>query len=172
MGRTRGQVTKLPETDPDSLAFTLMMIRLDGCVKCHEGSFRYMRGCQLCASQTVMQFKGEDADLVILYQKARRDVDAYLSGSPVSEEDEEEIAGRGGNSLPAMSERLRVAVIGAGPAGLAAAYDLLEQAIALPSTRPRPKSEGWPPASRRRIGTGASRNSITTGSPAISTSSA
>ena len=54
--------SKLPETDPDSLAFTLMMIRLDGCVKCHEGSFKYMRGCQLCATQTVMQFKGADAD--------------------------------------------------------------------------------------------------------------
>ena len=57
------RVVKLPETDPDSLAFTLMMIRLDGCVKCHEGSFKYMRGCQLCATQTVMQFKGADADL-------------------------------------------------------------------------------------------------------------
>jgi hypothetical protein len=87
------RVTKLPETDPDSLAFTLMMIRLDGCVKCHEGSFRYMRGCQLCATQTVMQFKGADADLVVLYEKARRDVDAYLSGTPVTEEDEEEIEG-------------------------------------------------------------------------------
>jgi len=81
------RVIKLPETDPDSLAFTLMMIRLDGCVKCHEGSFKYMRGCQLCATQTVMQFKGADADLVILYQKARRDIDSYLSGQPVEEDD-------------------------------------------------------------------------------------
>jgi hypothetical protein len=80
-------VVKLPETDPDSLAFTLMMIRLDGCVKCHEGSFKYMRGCQLCATQTVMQFKGADADLIILYQKARRDIDLYLSGQPVEEDD-------------------------------------------------------------------------------------
>jgi len=31
--------------------------------------------------------------LVVLYHKARRDVDAYLSGSPVSEDDEEELAG-------------------------------------------------------------------------------
>ena len=44
------RVAKLPETDADSLAFTLMMIRLDGCVKCHEGSFKYMRGCHLCAT--------------------------------------------------------------------------------------------------------------------------
>ena len=81
------RAAKLAETDPDSLAFTLMMIRLDGCVKCHEGSFKYMRGCQLCATQTIMQFKGSDADLVALYQKARRDIDAYLSGQPVEEDD-------------------------------------------------------------------------------------
>jgi hypothetical protein len=87
------RATKVPETDPESLAFTLMMIRLDGCIKCHEGSFRYMRGCQLCASQTVVQFKGADADLVALYQKARRDVEAYLSGAPMSEDVEEEPEG-------------------------------------------------------------------------------
>lgn len=82
------RVAKLPETDLDSLAFTLMMIRLAGCVKCHEGSFKYMRGCQLCAIQTAMQFKGTDADLVALHQKARRDVEAYLSGQPVEEEED------------------------------------------------------------------------------------
>ena len=84
------RVTKLPETHPESLAFTLMMVRLDGCVKCHEGSFKYMRGCQVCAVQTVMQFKGTDADLLVLYQKARRDVDAYLAGYPVVEDETEE----------------------------------------------------------------------------------
>jgi hypothetical protein len=87
------RVTKLPETDPESLAFTLMMVRLDGCVKCHEGSFKYMRGCQVCAVQTVMQFKGADIDLLALYQKARRDVNAYLAGFPVVEEEAEEEAG-------------------------------------------------------------------------------
>jgi hypothetical protein len=84
------RVTKLPETDPESLAFTLMMVRLDGCVKCHEGSFKYMRGCQVCAVQMVMQFKGTDDDLLLLYQKARRDIDAYLAGYPVVEEEVEE----------------------------------------------------------------------------------
>ncbi len=83
------RVAKLPETDPDSLAFTLMMIRLDGCVKCHEGSFKYMRGCQLCASQTVTQFKGSDTDLANMYRKARRDIDAYLAGEPVEEDADE-----------------------------------------------------------------------------------
>jgi hypothetical protein len=85
------RVAKLPETDAESLAFALMMIRLDGCVKCHEGSFKYMRGCQLCATQTIMQFKGTDADLLELYQKARRDINAYLAGEPIDmDEDERE----------------------------------------------------------------------------------
>jgi hypothetical protein len=83
------RVAKLPETVSDNLAFSLMMIRLDGCVKCHEGSFKYMRGCQLCATQTVMQFKGADADLLELYRKARRDIEAYLAGEPVEIEDDE-----------------------------------------------------------------------------------
>jgi hypothetical protein len=84
------RVTKLPETHLESLAFTLMMVRLDGCVKCHEGSFKYMRGCQVCAVQTVMQFKGTDADLLVLFQKALHDTDAYLAGYPVVEEEEAE----------------------------------------------------------------------------------
>lgn len=85
------QVAKLPETDQESLAFSLMMVRLDGCVKCHEGSFKYMRGCQLCATQTVVQFKGTDSDLIALYRKAQRDIAAYLAGEPVEEDEAVEI---------------------------------------------------------------------------------
>ena len=101
-----------------------MMIRLDGCVKCHEGSFKYMRGCQLCASQTVVQFKGTDVDLALLYQKARKDIDAYLSGQPVEEDDPTESASRKSRRL--MASNRTVAIIGAGPAGLAAAHDLVQ----------------------------------------------
>ena len=84
------RTARMPETDPNSLAFTLLMVRLNSCVKCHEGSFKYMRGCQLCAAQSVMQFKGTDEELVGLYQKAREDVDAYLSGEFVEDIIEEE----------------------------------------------------------------------------------
>jgi len=39
-----------------------------------------------------MQFKGTDADLLELFRKARRDVDAYLAGDPIDiEEDEREV---------------------------------------------------------------------------------
>ena len=46
-----------------------------------------MRGCQLCASQTVVQFKGLDEELIEMYWKARRDIDAYLAGNPIEDED-------------------------------------------------------------------------------------
>jgi hypothetical protein len=38
-----------------------------------------------------MQFKGSDNDLHLLYLKARRDIDAYLAGQPVYEDDTVEV---------------------------------------------------------------------------------
>ena len=72
------RVAELPEVHPDRLAFILMMIRLSGCLKCYNGSFRFMRGCELCARQTVMQFKESDDRLLRRYRRARRDVKKHL----------------------------------------------------------------------------------------------
>jgi hypothetical protein len=55
-------------------AFSLMMIRLDGCLTCHADSYRAMRGCTLCAQQTITRFKGSDSDLVAAYQQALADL--------------------------------------------------------------------------------------------------
>ncbi len=72
------RVAQLPEIHPDRLAFILMMIRLDGCLKCYNGSFKFMRGCELCARQTVLQFKESDDHLLRMYRRARRDVLNHL----------------------------------------------------------------------------------------------
>ena len=64
------QVSRLPEEHPESLAFTLMMIRLDGCLECETDSFRAMRGCSLCAMQTLRRFKGSDRELLARYNQA------------------------------------------------------------------------------------------------------
>jgi hypothetical protein len=72
------RVAELPEEHPESLAFSLMMIRLDGCLNCATDSFKAMRGCALCAMQNVRRFKGSDRDLLRLYQQARQDVAEYL----------------------------------------------------------------------------------------------
>ncbi|NOZ29584.1 MAG: hypothetical protein GXP39_16225 [Chloroflexi bacterium] len=73
------RVAELPETHPDSLAFSLLMIRLNGCLKCTNGSYKFMRGCAACSRQTIMQFKGSDADLLRLYQRAQAEVNRYLA---------------------------------------------------------------------------------------------
>ena len=74
------RVSPLPETDPDNLAFCLLMIRLNNCLKCYSGSYKFMRGCQACSMQSVMQFKGEDEELIDLYELARADIEDYLEG--------------------------------------------------------------------------------------------
>ena len=74
------RVSKLPETDPDVLAFILMMIRVNNCLKCYSGSYKFMRGCEACSMQGVMQFKGEDEDFIAFYEQTRQELLAYLEG--------------------------------------------------------------------------------------------
>ena len=74
------KVAGLPDTHPESLAFSLMMIRLDGCLECETDSFRAMRGCTACALQTVRRYRANERELLRLYQAALADVRAYLAG--------------------------------------------------------------------------------------------
>jgi hypothetical protein len=68
------RVSVLPENHEETLAFMLMMIRLNGCISCETDSYRAMRGCAACAQQTLRRFKGEDEELVEMFQKAVKDV--------------------------------------------------------------------------------------------------
>lgn len=67
----------LPQHDPDILAFTLMMIRLAGCMTCHPDSYRAMRGCTLCAQQAISRFKGTDQELIAHWQQARQEIEHW-----------------------------------------------------------------------------------------------
>ncbi len=68
------RVSKLPETHEETLAFMMMMIRLDGCMACETDSYRAMRGCAACAIQTLRRYKGDDAELVSQFRTALEDV--------------------------------------------------------------------------------------------------
>ncbi len=61
----------LPETHPDALAFSLMMIELGSCLSCEMDSYRAQRGCALCSRQTIISFKGTDKQLIKRYENAR-----------------------------------------------------------------------------------------------------
>ena len=72
------RVLQLPEDDPEALAFSLMMIRLDGCLTCETDSYRAMRGCTACARQTLRRFKGSDEDLLRHYDRALVELREHL----------------------------------------------------------------------------------------------
>jgi hypothetical protein len=73
-------VASQPETHPDTLAFCLMMIRLNACLGCVSGSYRFMRGCELCSQQTISRYQGTDEELIELFHQARNDLERYAEG--------------------------------------------------------------------------------------------
>lgn len=71
------RIIKLPETHEETLAFMMMMIRVNGCMACETDSYRAMRGCMACAQQTLRRYKGDDEELLAEFEKALEDVRAY-----------------------------------------------------------------------------------------------
>jgi len=67
-------VSSLSETHPDTLAFCLMMIRLNACLGCVSGSYRFMRGCELCSQQTIARYQGTDEELIEQFYRAKHDL--------------------------------------------------------------------------------------------------
>lgn len=65
----------------DQLAFTLLMIRLCGCLTCHTDTYRAMRGCTFCAVHAVRRFRGQDEDLESRFEAAKREVLAELQAA-------------------------------------------------------------------------------------------
>jgi hypothetical protein len=77
------RVLSQPPESSEQQAFMLMMIRLDGCLTCHADSYRAMRGCTLCAQQTITRFKGSDQDLVAEFEQARIDIEHWQESGEV-----------------------------------------------------------------------------------------
>lgn len=72
------RVSGLPEDNIELLAFSLMMVRIDGCLSCETDSYRAMRGCKACSEQSLRRYKGSDLELLSIYQVALDDVQQYL----------------------------------------------------------------------------------------------
>lgn len=88
------RVCRLPEDHVERLAFSLMMIRLDGCLNCETDSYRAMKGCVACAKQTLRRYKGSDRELRVEYEIALGDVESFLAVSIVPPSIEESVSAR------------------------------------------------------------------------------
>lgn len=78
----RKLVDEVQESGPSTvehLAFVLLMARLDSCTTCNADSFRAMRGCTQCALQNVRRYRGSDADLIKMYEKAKKDLEPFVA---------------------------------------------------------------------------------------------
>lgn len=71
------RIASLPPDHPEVAAFTLMMVRLDGCVSCNPDLYKALRGCQECAQQTIRKIKEDDEHLMTVYQKSAQEVQTY-----------------------------------------------------------------------------------------------
>jgi len=71
-------VANLPETDEESLAFSLMMIRICDCLNCDLGSYKASLGCSACARRAISAVKEPDEVLLKRFEQAKREVLEYL----------------------------------------------------------------------------------------------
>ncbi|WP_322801209.1 hypothetical protein [Thermoflexus sp.] len=78
------RVARLPEDHPDTLALSLTVIRLAGCLTCDMDSYRASLGCAACSQRAVAGFKGTDEQLIRRFEEAREEIEAYLNqGTPL-----------------------------------------------------------------------------------------
>lgn len=63
----------------DRLAFNLLIIRLCNCLSCQTHSYRALHGCEQCAKHSVRRFRGDDTELVQMFEDAVTDIDIHLN---------------------------------------------------------------------------------------------
>jgi hypothetical protein len=63
----------------ERIALTALVVKLAGCASCNTDSFRAMKGCTQCARLIIKRYKGNDADLIRMYDDCLKEVNQYLS---------------------------------------------------------------------------------------------
>jgi hypothetical protein len=80
------RIAALPETHPDALAFSYMMIKLCNCLNCDLGSYKAALGCSACSQRTINAIRTEDKVLIKQYEKAKKEMLAYLNSIGAGEQ--------------------------------------------------------------------------------------
>ncbi len=77
------RIASLPDGHIDVLSFSLTIIELSSCLTCDLDSYRATLGCCTCAQRSVSGFKGDDRELIALFEQKRCEVREYLESSDV-----------------------------------------------------------------------------------------
>ena len=74
------RVARLPEDHPDSLAFALMMVRVNNCVNCTAQRYRERGGCASCAQMVLTTLSKEsEMALLIRFRAAQKEIAGSLA---------------------------------------------------------------------------------------------
>jgi hypothetical protein len=69
------RIAGLPSTHPDSLAFALTMVRVNGCVNCDARRYRERGGCANCTRFVLTTLNREnEAELLTRYRAAQKEI--------------------------------------------------------------------------------------------------
>lgn len=71
------RIAELDETDEDSLAFQLMMIRVCGCLRCTN--YKANLGCTVCSQRAVRNTKAPTSTMMRWFAKAREEIGGFLT---------------------------------------------------------------------------------------------
>ena len=77
------RIISLPDGHVDVLGFSLMVVELSSCLTCDLDSYRATLGCCTCAQRSVSGFKGDDRELIALFQEKCERVQVYLRSEDV-----------------------------------------------------------------------------------------
>lgn len=70
------RVSTLPETNEESLAFQLMMIKICGCLRCTN--YKANLGCTTCSQRAVRNSKSSTSAMIHWFSKAQSEVRGFL----------------------------------------------------------------------------------------------
>ena len=68
------QVASQRDGKEDTLAFSLMMIRLCECLNCDQSSYKASLGCVTCAQRVVSAQHGSDLNLLRTFEQTRQEI--------------------------------------------------------------------------------------------------
>lgn len=71
------RIAALPDTEEESLAFQLMMIRICGCLRCTN--YKANLGCITCSQRAVRNHKASTATMLHWFTRAQEEVRTFLS---------------------------------------------------------------------------------------------
>ncbi len=67
-------IAALPETDPDALAFQLLMVKINSCATCDARKYAERGGCARCAKANLAFSRDTESTLLARYRQAQKEI--------------------------------------------------------------------------------------------------